>query len=180
MAAAVRLAAFLPCRPRPSARETAASLQPRRPFFSLYREKKSAEKRENLDTAKEETPFLRFASEKRRFILPTGTTSLNPQCRKVGIAVICHRGTVDEGVQKKEPIGFAFWFPLQCLAWKESCARRFSVEKLQGSRMLVNQHLGIAKTRGGGGNACGIRSIHFGSTFYAVQCRTAAMRVEPI
>ena len=63
VAAAVRSPTFLPCRPRPSARETAASLQPRRPFFSLYREKKSAEKRENLDTAKEETPSAAYGAE---------------------------------------------------------------------------------------------------------------------
>ncbi len=63
VAVVVRLSAFLLCCPQQSARETTVSLQPRRPFFSLYREKKSAEKRENLDTAKEETPSAAYGAE---------------------------------------------------------------------------------------------------------------------
>ena len=107
--------------------------------FSLFnREKKSAEKRENLDTAKEETPFLRFASEKRRFILPTGTTSLNPQCRKVGIAVIGHRRDIEDKVLWKTKNLFPFPFSLQCLAWKESCGCRFTL--LQRSSRITNTY----------------------------------------
>ena len=53
-------------------------------------------------------------------------------------------------------------------------------KEVQGSLTLISQHLGIAKMRGGGGNFCGVRCVLFGSTFYAVQCRTAAMRDESI
>ena len=88
--------------------------------FSLFkREKKSAEKRENPDTAKEETPFLRFASEKRRFILPTGTASLNPQCRKVGIAVICTAELSMKEFRKKNKSALLFGFHCNALHGKE-------------------------------------------------------------
>ena len=50
-------------------------------------------------------------------------------------------------------------------------------ETAKDQKARTNQHQGIAKMRGRGGNFCGIRSILFGSILYAVQCRTAAMRV---
>ena len=107
--------------------------------FSFFRErkKKSAVKRKKAShTAKEETPFLRFASEKRRFILPTGTAGLIPECRKVGIAVIEHRRDIEDKVQRKAQIRFPFPFPLQCLAWKERCGCRFTL--LQRSARIAN------------------------------------------
>ena len=98
--------------------------------FSLFsREKKSAEKRENPDTAKEETPFLRFASEKRRFILPTGTASLIPQCRKVGIAVICTAELSMKEFRKKNKSALLFGFHCNALHGKEVVSVGFRFRK---------------------------------------------------
>jgi hypothetical protein len=52
--------------------------------FSFFQErkKKSAVKRKKAShTAKIETPFLRYATEKRRFILPTMSDQFIPHCR---------------------------------------------------------------------------------------------------
>ena len=118
----VRSPAFLFCRPRPSARETTVSLQPRRPFFFLSRkkEKVGGKKKESFAYGKRRNAVRCLRRGKRRFILPTGTASLNPQCRKVGIAVMEHRRDIEDKVLWKAQIRFPFSFPLQCLSWKES------------------------------------------------------------
>ena len=75
----VRSPAFLFCRPRPSARETTVSLQPRRPFFFLSRkkEKVGGKKKESFAYGKRRNAVRCLRRGKRRFILPTGTASLN-------------------------------------------------------------------------------------------------------
>ena len=81
--AAVRLAAFLSCFPQRSARETAATLQPRRPFFFLSRkkEKVGGKKKESFAYGKRRNAVRRLRRGKRRFILPTVTNQCNPYCR---------------------------------------------------------------------------------------------------
>ena len=92
------LPAFLLCCPRQPARKTAASLQPRQPFFFLLRkkEKVGGKKKESFAYGKSRNAVRRLRRGKRRFMLPTGTASVIPQCRKVGIAVMEHRRNIED------------------------------------------------------------------------------------
>ncbi len=76
----VRSPAFLLCRPRPSARETTVSLQPRRPFFFLSRkkEKVGGKKKESFAYGKRRNavPSLRYG--KAAFHFAYHVKSVNP------------------------------------------------------------------------------------------------------